>query len=135
MPLIQPASVLLKPQSRWNSGSSAAKLEKPSMPSTEVMQSTATRAPGERSSGDASLAVLIDRYARTARQYGAESPWRAPPRLLQQRPSAGNAASADPADAPPRRARVPTARCPAPGTRRALQEGQHQPRHAEQHEG
>src|SRR6266446_7898590 len=114
MPLIQPASVLLRPQSRWNSGSSAEKLEKPSMPSTEVMQRTATRAPGERSSGDASLAVLIDRYARTARQYDASSPSRDPPRLLRKRLSAGNAASAGPAAAAPRPARAQA----EPGPRR-----------------
>src|SRR5258708_7806915 len=43
MPLIQPASVLFRCQSAWNSGNNAEKLEEPSILRIEVTESSPTR--------------------------------------------------------------------------------------------
>src|SRR6266436_5298399 len=73
MPLIQPASVLLRPQSRWNSGSSAEKLEKPSRTNVQPRPMMAQRFPGER--GFAATPRLTqpgwaDRTIRCCARYG-----------------------------------------------------------------
>src|SRR6266478_1520499 len=62
MPLIQPASVLFRCQSAWNSGSNAEKLDEPSMLRIEVTESSPTRprAPSPRELGPVAVEVASD---------------------------------------------------------------------------